>query len=448
MNYIFPILFIFLSTSLHAAILPPSLVPQPRSRPISSDVRPYPSNQAPSHPRPRRVPLAEEADASDEYYPIESANFVPVDSRSLRVAEMDREAEEDDTDNDGIEDDFDQSEDDSEQSEDDSESEDQDSAQDNENGAEERVRSERKQKAVSVTSRNRLSVPKSVRASTTKKSKKQGKGFKGIPLGVVDGTNVTHLSYMVFKLIKTHEIKSVVDIPCRNTLSWFPQLLQYLDFEIVGFKYYCIDSEKHSQDDIRPLFSDAASPEFMHIRPDEANLIPKTDLVFCWDGPQQWGVKKTWAFFTALRQIHPKYLMITNNPGALNTNDKRGLINLRKQPFHVRYLLFLVRLSSSSHLCSFFGAFLTEILASQSTSSWCNAFWWTLLVCASNEGYFSDTWVRYPEAVAFLWNRWNQKRILGRKFTAKPPQPLKGKYRERYWFQGSNIPPLFCLKRP
>lgn len=164
-----------------------------------------------------------------------------------------------------------------------------------------------------------------------------GGHFKGIALGVVDGTNVTHLSYMVFKLIKSYNIKSVVDIPCRNTLGWFPELLHRIDFEVVGFKYYCVDSEAHSQDDIRSLFTDAGSPEFLHIRPEEAHLLPKTDLVFSWDGPQQWGVKKTWSFFTALREIRPTYLMVTNNPKVANRNEQRGTINLRKQPFHVSY---------------------------------------------------------------------------------------------------------------
>lgn len=150
-----------------------------------------------------------------------------------------------------------------------------------------------------------------------------------------DGTNTTHLSYMVFKMIKTYDIKSMVDIPCRNTLSWFPQLMHKIDFEVVGFKYYCVDSDSHSQDDIRRKFTDAGSPEFLHIRPEEAHLLPQTDLVFSWDGPQEWGVKRSWAFFTALREVRPTYLLITNNPKVSNRDSSRGAINLRKQPFHV-----------------------------------------------------------------------------------------------------------------
>lgn len=163
-----------------------------------------------------------------------------------------------------------------------------------------------------------------------------GGEFRGIPGGVVDGTNITHLSYMIFKLIKKHEITSVVDMPCRNTLHWFPALLHRLDFEIVGFKYYCVDSEANSQDDLRHLFGDAGQPEFMHVKPEEAAQLPKADLLFSWNGPQEWGVRKTWAFFNGIREVRPEYLLVTNNPGVSNANSNEGTLNVRKQPFHVR----------------------------------------------------------------------------------------------------------------
>lgn len=163
----------------------------------------------------------------------------------------------------------------------------------------------------------------------------QGGGeFRGVPGGVIGGTNVTHLSYMVFKIIKKYEITSVLDMPCRNTLHWFPALLHRLDFEIVGFKYYCVDSEAPSQDDIRHLFGDAGQPVFMHVKPEESNQLPKADLYLSWNGPQEWGVRRTWAYFHGLREVRPDYLLVTNNPGATNTNADDKTLNVRKQPFH------------------------------------------------------------------------------------------------------------------
>lgn len=159
--------------------------------------------------------------------------------------------------------------------------------------------------------------------------------FRGIEGGVKEGTNITHLSYMMLKLIKTYKIRSMVDMPCRNNLEWFPELLSQIDFEVLGFKYYCVDSDERSQDDIRHLFSDAGSPEFMSITPEEAHQLPYTDLVFCHDGPQEWGIQKAWTFFSALRRVRPKYVMVTNNPGEMNHPSGAGVVNLRKQPFHV-----------------------------------------------------------------------------------------------------------------
>lgn len=180
--------------------------------------------------------------------------------------------------------------------------------------------------------------------------------FRGVPSGMVDGVNVTHLSYMVFKIIKGNNIRSVVDMPCRNNAPWFSELLHRIDFEIVGFKYYCVDTDRPSQDDLRKLFSDSGAPEFMHIRPEESQQLPNVDLIFSWMGPQQWGVGKTWAFFTGLRQVRPKYLLVTNNLGVSNNEDKNNLLNLRKQPFHVSLLLnlYVTCLITPTNISGFF----------------------------------------------------------------------------------------------
>lgn len=276
----------------------------------------------PSRPSPstaHRLPLSAE---SDDYYPAETADFAPGSTQSIRLAESTDDTEDDESDEEAAEEDSEEPEDDPDSEESESATADSDQADD-----------EGAQDVEKVPDKGQ----KAVRTSLAKKGKHSGgidSKFRGIEAGIVEGTNVTHLSYMVFKLIKANNIKSVVDMPCRNTLDWFPELLHRLDFEVPGFQYYCVDSEQHSQDDIRKLFSDAGNVEFMHIRPEETHMIPKADLVFSWDGPQQWGVKKTWSFFTALRQIRPKYLMITNNPTVLNINEQRGTLNLRKQPFH------------------------------------------------------------------------------------------------------------------
>lgn len=147
-------------------------------------------------------------------------------------------------------------------------------------------------------------------------------------------TNIEHVSKMVLKIVKTYNVRSMVDIPCRNTLAFVPALLHRIDFETPGFKYYCVDTERETHDDIAHLFGDAANPDILHMRPEETSAMPKTDLIFSWDGPQDWGVTRFWSFLMNVRQIRPKYVLVTNNPSETN-GDKPGVLNLRKQPFHV-----------------------------------------------------------------------------------------------------------------
>ncbi|KAI0566725.1 S-adenosyl-L-methionine-dependent methyltransferase [Gracilaria domingensis] len=234
-----------------------------------------------------------------------------------------RKAEEEDADADG--DDDEDEDDDSEEDDDDSESEEESSGE----------------------HKSEESISKTIRASADVGQTANGNGGHSASAGTLDGdglvddVNVTHIRYMIFKIIKANKIRSVVDMPCGNSLQWFPHLLERIDFELGDFKYYCVDTESERLDELKQHFGEAGNPEFLSMKADGAHGLPKVDLVFSWGGPQQWGVRNTWAFFTALRSVRPKFLMITNNPTVTNTNDRDGTLNLRKQPFHVSYIYIL-----------------------------------------------------------------------------------------------------------
>ena len=53
-----------------------------------------------------------------------------------------------------------------------------------------------------------------------------------------------------------------------------------------------------------------------------------------------------------LRQVRPSYVLLTNNPDQAN-GEKRGVINLRKQPFHVSFI-FLKFFGLTVRLFAFF----------------------------------------------------------------------------------------------
>ena len=174
--------------------------------------------------------------------------------------------------------------------------------------------------------------------------------FRGVELGLMSETNISRLSYMTFKLLKTYKIKSMVDMPCRKTVRWMPRLLERLDFEIVGFKYYCVAEDADTIRTLKKQFAEHGSPEFLRIAPEEVRFLPKVDLVFTWDGLQEWGIKRSWTFFNGLREARPKYVILSNNPGTANTMSQKRFLNVRKQPFHFRQAMRVVSNMTSPHV--------------------------------------------------------------------------------------------------
>lgn len=196
-----------------------------------------------------------------------------------------------------------------------------------------------------------LEEPKDFVRASKPKPKTSGSiaAFRGIELGLVGETNISRLSYMTFKLIKAYNIKSMVDIPCHNTVKWMPRLLERLDYEIVGFKYYCVTENGKVLKSLKRKFGEHGNPEFKRIAPEESRFLPQADLVFTWDGLQEWGVKRSWTFFNGLREVRPKYVILSNNPGTANTHSQRRFLNVRKQPFHFSQAMRVVSNMTSPH---------------------------------------------------------------------------------------------------
>lgn len=59
--------------------------------------------------------------------------------------------------------------------------------------------------------------------------------FRGVELGMVNGVNITKVSFMVFRIIKTYNITSLLDVPCTATYQWMPAVLERLDYEVSIF---------------------------------------------------------------------------------------------------------------------------------------------------------------------------------------------------------------------
>eukprot|EP00180_Rhodochaete_pulchella_P001979 Plantae.Rhodophyta-Rhodochaete_pulchella.ctg29863.p2 GENE.Plantae.Rhodophyta-Rhodochaete_pulchella.ctg29863~~Plantae.Rhodophyta-Rhodochaete_pulchella.ctg29863.p2 ORF type:complete len:187 (+),score=40.99 Plantae.Rhodophyta-Rhodochaete_pulchella.ctg29863:122-682(+) len=152
---------------------------------------------------------------------------------------------------------------------------------------------------------------------------------------MVNGEDVTQMSFMLFRIIMTYSIKSMVDMPCHTTVHWMPQLLQRLDFEVLGFQYYGVDTTDEFVAKCKSVVGEYGTPEFAVRHPAKKEYLPEADMAFSWDGIQTWGIRPAWLFFKGLRHSNIKYVLFCNNPGINNLKHQgRGVVNVRRPPFH------------------------------------------------------------------------------------------------------------------
>lgn len=148
--------------------------------------------------------------------------------------------------------------------------------------------------------------------------------------------NITHLSFMVYRLVKTHKISSLVDIPCKWSMFWMPELVQRLEFEIPGFRYSCIVAENKDRIEALYRFRDLDSIEIIYDSSYWATQMPSMDLALTWHSLGFLSPKNSWQLLKALRKSGTKYVIVPNYPGLLHNPGvatKHGRINVRRAPY-------------------------------------------------------------------------------------------------------------------
>lgn len=148
--------------------------------------------------------------------------------------------------------------------------------------------------------------------------------------------NLTRISFMMYRLIKTHHITSMIDIPCSNTLDWMPQVLHYLDFEIPGFRYTCVVPSHAEKEKAQAIFGDHASPEFLVSREYWRLPLPTTDVAFLWNILGFITPHQSWALLKSVRQAQTKYVVLPNYPQMRSNpaaGTHHGRVNLRRAPY-------------------------------------------------------------------------------------------------------------------
>ncbi|GAB0488810.1 hypothetical protein MMPV_000020 [Pyropia vietnamensis] len=174
--------------------------------------------------------------------------------------------------------------------------------------------------------------------------------FHGVPAQPNQRSdNVTRLSFMLWRVIKTYHIKSLVDVPCRAHGSWMPQLLARLDYDLPEFRYYCVDASPRVIKEAKAMVGDLVDSHFV-VRDWWARRLPSADLIFSWRGLDTSPSEHVHRLLSHIPGSDAKYLLLGS---ADAHNDGKGLgamgmaaaamgakkwappINFRKAPFRL-----------------------------------------------------------------------------------------------------------------
>lgn len=185
-----------------------------------------------------------------------------------------------------------------------------------------------------------------------------GHHFRGVPADAIDvaahggiyetGThNLTRVSHMLYRIIRYHNITSMLDVPCTAHVAWMPALLARLDYEIPAFRYQCMDSAADVSAAARALRGASESAIVTGgVRYWEVPL-PAVDLIFSWSGLEHLTLSRTFSFFYNVRASGSALALVGHHAGLENAVIRRSAsgkrktmtrprppgVNLREQPF-------------------------------------------------------------------------------------------------------------------
>jgi hypothetical protein len=148
--------------------------------------------------------------------------------------------------------------------------------------------------------------------------------------------NITRVSYMLYRLIKTHQIKSMVDIPCSNTLDWMPQVLHLLDFEVPGFQYYCVLASEEDKEKAQAKFGHSGSAEYIVVSEYWRTKLVTVDMAFMWNVLGFMSPMQSWQLIKNVRRSQTKYVVLPNYPELRHNSGSgthHGRVNVRRAPY-------------------------------------------------------------------------------------------------------------------
>lgn len=148
--------------------------------------------------------------------------------------------------------------------------------------------------------------------------------------------NVTQISYMLYRLVKTHRIASMADIPCIHNLKWMPALLHQIEFDTPGFRFLCIVCSAEESRKAQKAFGHGSSAEIVVIRQSWRSKLPEVDLAFLWNIVGFMTPQRSWGLIKRIRRSGTKYILLPNYPEVRNNpaaGTHHGQVNVRRAPY-------------------------------------------------------------------------------------------------------------------
>lgn len=157
--------------------------------------------------------------------------------------------------------------------------------------------------------------------------------FRGVvlrPGTIARGNNddVQRLTFMLYRLVVQHGLHSVVDVPCARSLPWVGALVARLEFEVPGFRYYCVLKTDGEYAQARMLARNTSALHVVYGRPP-----PGADLAFLWHAFGYLSPGDAWAL---VRRLRVRYVAVPNHPYVERNSglaSRSGRVNVRRAPY-------------------------------------------------------------------------------------------------------------------
>lgn len=148
--------------------------------------------------------------------------------------------------------------------------------------------------------------------------------------------NLTHLSFMVYRLIRTHNLSSILDVPCTKSMIWMPEVLVRLEYEVPNFHYRCIVPNDEYLVEAILRYKGLTSAVVLKDPTFWASKLPKTDIALTWYGVGYLAPRQAWQLLKAIRQSETVYVIIPNHPDMSSnpgSTTMHGRVNVRRSPY-------------------------------------------------------------------------------------------------------------------